>query len=315
MNQPSLEIAEHAFSALAFTVVSVHALVHRDSLLRSSRCSTPIHRRIIGAAVAVSVLSILRVTLPLLAPRDALFAGLASSLAGHGATVAQAALIIGLLSSKIVIEAEPRAGRILVIGAHPDDIELGCGASVAKMCDAGHEVHGLVLSHGEKGGNASARRSEAQAAGRSLGLTRVRVLGYSDTRMNVQCADIASSIERMLEELRPVLVLTHSKHDLHQDHRAAHDATLIATRATTTAVLAYESPSATNDFTPNYFVDVGEYVGVKVEAVRRHRGQRGKRYTTARAVQDRLAFRGDQARVAHAEGFEVVRMLFSRPPT
>jgi LmbE family N-acetylglucosaminyl deacetylase len=88
-----------------------------------------------------------------------------------------------------------------------------------------------------------------------------------------------------------------------------YESTLRAARDTRTTILCYESPSATQDFRPTYFVEVGEYVDIKIQAIREHRDQRKKTYMKADLIRGKLAFRGSQAKVVYAEGIEVVRMI------
>jgi LmbE family N-acetylglucosaminyl deacetylase len=82
-----------------------------------------------------------------------------------------------------------------------------------------------------------------------------------------------------------------------------------AARSARTTILCYESPSVTQDFHPTYFIDVDKYVEVKVQAMREHWNQRKKTYMKPDLVRGKLAFRGAQAKVDYAEGFEVARMV------
>ncbi|MGZ4636740.1 MAG: PIG-L deacetylase family protein [Oryzihumus sp.] len=206
--------------------------------------------------------------------------------------------------------ATPHPRRVLAIGAHPDDLELACGGTLAKLSDSGHEVHALVLSHGERGGEGAARPREARAGGVLLGLTSVQVHDFLDTRLGEDPVGLVQAIEAMIRRVNPDIVLTHSGHDQHQDHQAVHEATLRAARQST-SILCYESPSATPDFRPSVFVDIDEYVEVKVAAVAAHRDQGRKPYMTPERVRGIATFRGSQAKVASAEGYEPVRLLGS----
>jgi LmbE family N-acetylglucosaminyl deacetylase len=109
---------------------------------------------------------------------------------------------------------------------------------------------------------------------------------------------------------QPDIILTHSAHDQHQDHHAVHLATMRAGRRSPT-ILCFESPSATSEFKPSFFVDISDYVEAKVGAVRRHKDQAGKPYMGADLLRSAARFRGGQARTEHAEGFEVIRALSS----
>ena len=124
-------------------------------------------------------------------------------------------------------------GRALAIGAHPDDIEFGCGATLAKWAEAGCEASLLVCTDGSKGtwdANADIaalverRQAEQAEAARRLGATgEVRFLGEVDGELEVTMA-LRSRMARIIRELRPDVVLGHDpfkRWRLHPDHRAA----------------------------------------------------------------------------------------------
>ena len=124
-------------------------------------------------------------------------------------------------------------GRALAVGAHPDDIEFGCGATLAKWAQSGCEVSLLVCTDGSKGtwdANAdtaalvSRRQREQSEAARRLGATgEVRFLGAVDGELEVTM-DLRSRMARIIRELRPDVVLGHDpwkRWRLHPDHRAA----------------------------------------------------------------------------------------------
>jgi len=231
-------------------------------------------------------------------------------LAEYPSLVAQSLTIAALISLRVRGHTSVNRRRILAVGAHPDDIEIACGGTLAVMRDSGYEVHGLVLTQGEKGGNAKVRPGEAVRGASFLGLDRVKVLDLPDTCLQERSLDVLAAIEAEIVDFEPDIVFTHSSHDLHQDHWTVHEATLRAAR-NQSMVLCYESPSVTQEFVPTFFVDIGDYVTVKVESIREHADQRDKPYVKAERVQGTAVFRGAQAKTRYAEGFEVVRVLFS----
>ncbi|HEX3045491.1 MAG TPA: PIG-L deacetylase family protein [Bacillota bacterium] len=200
--------------------------------------------------------------------------------------------------------------RILAIGAHPDDLELGCGGTLAKMNSAGFGLSGLILTRGERGGDIAIRTSQSRQAADFLGLSQLKILEFTDTRLVKQELEVFQAIEDFICDFKPDVVLTHSEFDLHQDHVAVHKATLRAARNIST-VLCYESPYVTQKFNPTLFIQVEDYIGIKFRSVWEHRDQSHKPYTDAEQIYAKLVFRGSQARVNYAEGFEVVRILSS----
>ncbi|MCU1407220.1 MAG: family deacetylase [Glaciihabitans sp.] len=225
-----------------------------------------------------------------------------------------AIVFVGLISMVFMLRhpnlAPSKVRRVLAIGAHPDDLELACGGSLARFADEGHEVMAIVMSQGDNGGDGDIRRREALAGAESLEIAGISVQDFTDTAMSTEIDRMVKVIELAVDLFRPDVILTHSAHDQHQDHHAVHLATMRAGRRSST-ILCFESPSATKEFAPSYFVDISSYVDAKVAAVKRHKNQSGKPYMGAEVLRGAAVFRGSQARTEHAEGFEVMRALSS----
>lgn len=199
---------------------------------------------------------------------------------------------------------QPR--RILAIGAHPDDLELAVGGTLARLADSGHEVHTMIMTAGSVGGDPEVRAQEAINGSKFLGVARCDVYNFTDTDLQSDMNEMIAAIEKKISRFNPDIIFTHSEHDQHQDHAAVHLATLRGGRRHR-AILCFESPSATTEFRPKVFVDIDEYVGVKGSAVAIHENQAGKPYMTQDRVSGMANFRGDQAKMSRAEGFEPVR--------
>lgn len=150
---------------------------------------------------------------------------------------------------------------VLAVGAHPDDVAVGVGATLAAHRAAGDTVVVLTLSRGSCGDDAHDRRHEALAAAEVIG-ARLFLEDLPGTRIPV-AEPTVGIVERVVAEVRPAVVYTHSAHDRHQDHRAVHQAVMVATRGTGT-VACFESPSATVEFRPNRFVAVDPYLETKL---------------------------------------------------
>lgn len=154
--------------------------------------------------------------------------------------------------------------RVLAVGAHPDDVEIGAGGTLLAHRAIGDSVTILTLSGGSRGGDAAVRRREAEAAATIL---RARLLmeDLEDTGIR-EGAPTTSIIERVVAEVRPTIVYTHSVNDIHQDHRNTHSATMVAARSVP-YVLCFQSPSATIAFQPSRFVSIEHTIDRKMDAI------------------------------------------------
>lgn len=111
----------------------------------------------------------------------------------------------------------------LAIGAHADDVELGCGGTVALLADLGRKVGILHLTRGEAGtrGTVEERRNEAEVAARALGAATVEFLDFGDGGLRTGQAE-EDALIGVLRRLRPELVLGPAPSDRHPDHGRAH---------------------------------------------------------------------------------------------
>lgn len=165
--------------------------------------------------------------------------------------------------------AQPKQ-RILAIGTHPDDVEIGIGGTLLNHRSLGDEVTILTLTQGSVGGEAGVRAQEAHLAAEMLGATLV--LGdLTDTEIPDGMPTVAT-IEEVIAQVEPGIVYTHSDHDLHQDHRAVHRATLAAAR-NIASIYCYQSPSATVDFRPSRFEAIDFHISGKIKLVQVFRSQ------------------------------------------
>lgn len=157
--------------------------------------------------------------------------------------------------------ARPRE-YVLAVGAHPDDVEIGVGGILASHRANGDQVVILTLSRGAKGGSPDDRQHESLRSAELLG-ARLFLEDLVDTEIT-NTGPTVQIIERVVREINPSIVYTHSIHDRHQDHRATHEATVVATRAVGT-VACFQSPSSTVDFRPTRFVSIDGFTEKKLE--------------------------------------------------
>lgn len=199
---------------------------------------------------------------------------------------------------------------VLALGAHPDDIEIGCGGTLAVLTASGREVHMYVASDGAKGGEGKVRRAEQSAAAAILGVQQMHWGGLEDTCLPGQAASLMAQIEVLVRRLKPQTVLVNYHEDTHQDHRALARAAHAATRYVPN-VLAYETPTS-NGFAPHVFSDIGATFERKIAALKAHASQVERTNIQGLTIIDIATatahFRGIQGRLNSAEGFVPVRM-------
>jgi LmbE family N-acetylglucosaminyl deacetylase len=175
-----------------------------------------------------------------------------------------------LLAEAVHTRRQRQQKRVLAIGAHPDDVEIGCGGSLAKHQAKGDILHILTLSRGAAGGDVNVRTAEAQRAAELLG-AKLQFGNLQDSRITdgVETIEI---IQAAVRQLRPTHVYTHCLEDTHQDHRAVHAASLVAARGVPN-IYCYQTPSSTVEFRPNRFVDITEYIKQKLHAIGAYKSQ------------------------------------------
>jgi len=195
--------------------------------------------------------------------------------------------------------------RVLAIGAHPDDVEIGCGGTLAASVGRGDAVAILTLTGGEAGGEAQLRTLESKAAANLIGCD-LYMESLCDTRLSPGFETI-TAIQRAIEIFRPDVVYTHSFNDTHQDHRAVHQATLVATRGIS-EVLCYQSPSSTIEFSPRQFQDISGSLKRKLEMIRCYETQTSKcDYLDPGLIRATARYWGRFSGTRYVEPFEVVR--------
>ena len=202
--------------------------------------------------------------------------------------------------------------NILAIGAHPDDIEYGCGGMLAKYARKGHDVFMFVASDGARGGDGAVRRREQDEAARILGVREVFWGGYLDTEVPLS-RELIARLETAIQQVAPRMIFVNSPDDTHQDHRHLAQCASSATRYVPN-FLFYEGPS-TQNFAPNCSTDIADVLDLKLACLEAHRSQVTKTniedLTILELARSCANFRGIQARVKYAEAFQSVRLLLN----
>jgi LmbE family N-acetylglucosaminyl deacetylase len=202
--------------------------------------------------------------------------------------------------------------NILALGAHPDDIEYGCGGMLTKYAEKGHDVFLWIASDGSLGGEGAVRRQEQTDSALIIGAREVFWGDYRDTEVPLT-RELIGRIESVIKQIKPRMIFVHYPDDTHQDHRNLAQGTMSATRYVPN-FLFYEGPT-TQNFAPNCFTDVEKVLDKKLACLEAHRSQVAKTniedLTILELAVSSANFRGIQARVKYAEAFQSIRLLIN----
>jgi LmbE family N-acetylglucosaminyl deacetylase len=157
---------------------------------------------------------------------------------------------------------DPPVRRVLALGAHADDIEIGCGAALLALTRANPAVEVTWVVFAASGERADEARRSAETFLASAASADVVVHGFRDGYLPHAGAEVKDLFEELKSRVEPDLVFTHTRHDLHQDHRAVCELTWNTWRRH--LVLEYEIPKYDGDFgAPNVFVPVSRELAVE----------------------------------------------------
>jgi LmbE family N-acetylglucosaminyl deacetylase len=198
--------------------------------------------------------------------------------------------------------------KILAIGAHPDDIELGCGGTLKKHIREKEDVFLIIASFGEKSGDSDIRRKEALESTKLMGANDVYFLNLPDTMIKHDGLTV-SLLDKCVNEIEPDIIYVHSSKDYHQDHVAISLSTLSASRHMKNSVFFYESPSTTIEFKPTAYNDITNDFKCKLACIEQYASQRKKDYMEKKSIIGLAKSRGSIIGVEYAEAFEVARLF------
>jgi LmbE family N-acetylglucosaminyl deacetylase len=203
--------------------------------------------------------------------------------------------------------------RVLALGAHPDDVELGCGGSLAKFHDSGVQTMSAIFSRcsDESPEDPGLRSREVELASRSLGVERLLQLDFPNRELPEHRQEVMSEMERLQRELEPDLVFVPFLEDPHQDHETVARAAIRTFRRRET-ILQYEIVRyGSHSFTPSLFIDITSTLERKVAALKHYRSQLGRRaYFDEESFRSLARTRGAQSGYDYAEGFVVYKMFW-----
>lgn len=207
--------------------------------------------------------------------------------------------------------------NVLAIGAHFDDVELGCGGALARHAAQGDKVYvfvatvsGFTNQYDQSVRSSAVAREEAAAAMHVLGTTQLFCGNFKT--LEVEFVDALNiEILKLVQELSIDLVYTHWSGDIHHDHRAVAQASLHSCRHVP-RMLMYRSNwyHSTVDFRGNFYVDITSFWKSKELAIRAHASEIER--TGAKWIsffKNEAENAGQRIGVDYAEVFEIVKWL------
>lgn len=221
--------------------------------------------------------------------------------------------------------------RILVVAPHCDDEVLGCGGTMAKLTNAGHDVTVLMITNGNIGApelfskeDTENNRKEAIKACDRLGVKKVEFLDFPAPRLDtIASYKLSKAIKDIIFKYEIHTMYIPHRGDIHHDHAVTYDCSLVAARpidgCPIRKILAYETLSETewaaplqnNAFIPTIFEDITDFIDLKIDAFQEYRSQ-VKIFPHSRSIESIRALsmhRGVTVGVKFAESFMLVREI------
>ena len=216
--------------------------------------------------------------------------------------------------------------NVLVIACHTDDETLGVGGTIAKHVTTGDLVTVCVVckrayNHQFDEAWTCEEKKIAARAADTLGCDDIRFLDLPEESIDQRLLDVIIPLEKIVVDVNPSVVYTHHRGDSNQDHRTVLQASLIACRSISepkvARLLSYEVPSSTDiaapfpeyAFQPNFYVDVTDFLGRKIEAMECYTKEL-RRFPHPRSVEGIQVLakkRGMEIGFEAAEAFVVIR--------
>lgn len=201
---------------------------------------------------------------------------------------------------------------VLAIGAHPDDLELGVGGTLALLARAGARV---IMSVVSVPNHYEARTAEARRSAELLNAEVSFLFPDQCCRVeDLKTYQLVDKIDALVEEYQPAAILTHGLTDFHRDHVLVYNACVAAQRLKFFDLYCY-LPTSTRPvpmtFFPQVYVDISSTVDLKMQAIRVHASQFEDRGLDTGHFLEVARHFGRMAGVEFAEGLEVVRLRFN----
>lgn len=204
--------------------------------------------------------------------------------------------------------------RILVLAPHTDDGEFGCGATIAKLIEEGHEVYYAAFSACQQSVlpqfPSDILITEVKAATKVLGIKQENLIlfDYDVRTFGYHRQEILDDLIKIRAEIKPELIFMPDLQDIHQDHSTIATEGLRAFKFS--SIMSYELPWNNLTFTTSSFVHLEErHVQTKVNALQEYQSQAHRPYSDEDFLRSVARTRGVQIGTKYAEAFNVVRWI------
>jgi LmbE family N-acetylglucosaminyl deacetylase len=162
--------------------------------------------------------------------------------------------------------------NVLIVSAHPDDLEIGASFAIMNYVREGYDVYSILVTDGDAGGDAAIRIREAEEASKILGIKDIFRLKYTDTFLPKD-GELIKNLEFFYSKYLPEVVITHTANERHQDHVQVSTISRIAFRKAPTIVM-FRSMSGLVEFAPHlFYVGDNDDLWTKLSACSCHKTQ------------------------------------------
>ncbi len=204
--------------------------------------------------------------------------------------------------------------RVLALSPHTDDIEFGCGGTIARLIEQGAEVHSAIFSlcresvPDEFPEDILLHEMHQAADVLQIPADNRHVFDYPVRRFSEHRQDLLEELVQLKKTLQPELIFTPSTNDVHQDHEIISKESIRTFRYRT--LLGYELPWNDIIFSSNALIEITkEDLEKKFEAIQCYKSQGFRHYTQIEFFRGQSLVRGIQSKKKYAEAFEVIRLM------
>ncbi len=221
--------------------------------------------------------------------------------------------------------------KVLVVAAHSDDDALGCGGTLLKLANQGHEIHAIYFTDGVSSRKKDKdlekkifnRKKDSVKASKILGIKSIQNLSYPDNQLDtIPLLKITRNIEKAINTIKPDILFTHYENDLNIDHQIIFKAVMTATRPKPKTkikkIFLFETLSSTEwkysikkkqQFNPNYFVDISKTINKKIKAFSCYKNEvcDWPHPRSLKGIKTLAMYRGQSVGIKFAEAFYLLR--------